>query len=570
MSAPATTVKESEASETKLPQQSDWITQQNTSATSSPSETTNLVESSKEYIAPVQPRPKPITLVGTVKPVVEPTAFSGGSPSPTKQENKIHEQVAAFARRQPVLEKTSAEPELTSPQHPSPGKLNINRLSRFIAVAPEVDKSSGPEKPNPVEAPIQTRSFPDRASTEDVRTKPQPRSPSLNKPKVPLPLPLSLPSRQQSPRTETETEPVATESNSKMNAIIGTRPLPKPPVLAPREPLNTPVRSLPKEPERDPRPLPSPGFKSPAATVSPLRSPTKQSLDISVVLQDFFGSERPRRNYRVDAAEVLIQRSSLAPSKIQTLSEQLFQLSMDGKKQPAPAHHERTLFEREMYLCSHTFKSEAGRNMAEVYFWAGDEVPESSIEDAAIVAAREARSFGGTLVRLRQGRETAEFIQALGGIVITQRGSGNKYDSLAPHMLCGRRYHGHVVFDEVDFTPAALCSGFPYLITQRGRCYLWKGKGSSVDELSCARLIGMDYALSGEMEEIEEGREPATFWDLFDGANRFGSADHWRLKPNYDKYCSRLFLSDAASRKQVRLFFFWSPVARITCIANAY
>ncbi|KAI3337259.1 hypothetical protein HD806DRAFT_518164 [Xylariaceae sp. AK1471] len=549
-SAPAPTLTEPESSEIKMSQQGDSITQQDTSAPSSQPEVISLVNSSKkETLALAQPRPKPITLMSASKPVVKSTASAEASTAPSKPGNMIHEQVAAFARRQSMSENISNEPEATSPQHPSPGKLNIKRMSRFVAVAPEADKSSEPEQPKTVETPIQTRSFLDKAPTQDVQQKPQLRSPSLNKPKVPLPEPLSLRLKQQSSRTEIE--PVATESESKTNAPLGARPLPKPPGFAGRETLNSSARPLPKELERDPRPLPSPGLKSPAATVSPIRSPTKQSLDVSVVLQDFFGPDRPRRDYRVDAAELLMQRPNLAPPKIQTLNAQLFQFSVDGKKQPVPAHHERTLFEREMYLCSHSFRDLAGRKTVEVYFWAGDEVSESTIEDAATFVTREARFFGGTLVKLRQGKETPEFLQALGGIVITQRGSGNKYDSLAPHMLCGRRYHGHVVFDEADFTPSALCSGFPYLITQRGRCYLWKGKGSSVDELSCARLIGMDYALSGEMEEIEEGREPATFWDLFDGANRFGSADHWRLKPNYDKYCSRLFLSDAASKKQI-------------------
>lgn len=253
----------------------------------------------------------------------------------------------------------------------------------------------------------------------------------------------------------------------------------------------------------------------------------------------------------MDTAELLIQRPSLLPPKIHTLSAQLFQFTPDGKRQPVPAHHERTLFEGDMYLCAHSFNDSAGKKTLEVYLWAGVDVPEAIVEDAAVFAARETRSFGGTLVRLKQGKETPEFLQALGGIVITQRGPSNKYDSLAPHMLCGRRYGGHIVLDEVDFTASTLCSGFPYIITQGGRCYLWKGKGSDVDELSCARLIGMDYALSGELEEIEEGHEPVAFWELFGGANRFGSADHWRLKPGYDKYCSRLFLSDAASMKQI-------------------
>jgi hypothetical protein len=74
----------------------------------------------------------------------------------------------------------------------------------------------------------------------------------------------------------------------------------------------------------------------------------------------------------------------------------------------------------------------------------------------------------------------------------------------------------------------------------------------------------MDYALSGEMEEIEEGREPVTFWDLFDGANRFGSADHWRLKPNYDRYCTRLFMSNATSKQQVSRLSYGGRFAPLT------
>jgi len=186
-----------------------------------------------------------------------------------------------------------------------------------------------------------------------------------------------------------------------------------------------------------------------------------------------------------------------------------------------------------------------------VYFWAGDEVPEAVVEDVQVFLSREARSLGGRLIKLRQGKETAEFLQALGGIVITRRGSRNKYDYLAPNMLCGRRYLGQVVFDEVDFSPKSLCSGFPYLVTQQGKCYLWKGKGSDVDELSCARLIGTDLALMGELVEVEDGKEPGAFWNMFDGGSKTGSADHWRLKPNYDRYCGRLFRSDAASRQQV-------------------
>ncbi|KAI0458319.1 hypothetical protein F5B21DRAFT_23038 [Xylaria acuta] len=545
--APPTTTGESKSNSPKRSRAESSAVQWDNTASSS--QVNPLDSSKKEYAAPVQPRPKPTTLMGVSKLPTESTALDEATIDPSRPEGKIHEQIAAFAAQgqQLTTGKISDEPQQISPKSPSPGKLNVNRISRFVDAAPTVDKGSASERPKLSETSLKTRSILDKTSTQDMQQKPQPRSPSLNKPKVPLPVASTLPPKQQTSRTEAEV--IDTQPESKGIAPVGPRPLPKPPVITSSESLDSSARPLPREP--DSRPLPSPGLKSSAVTVSPLRSPTKQSLDTSGMLRDFFGSDRPHRDYRVDAAELLMQRPDSTPSKVQTLSAQLFQLSADGKKQPVPAHHERTLFEHEMYICAHSFNDKTGRKTVQVYFWAGDEVPGSIIEDAEVFVAREARAFGGALIKVKQGRETPEFLEALGGIVITQRGSGNKYDSLAPHMLCGRRYHGHVVFDEVDFASSALCSGFPYLITQAGRCYLWKGKGSSVDELSCARLIGMDYALSGELEEVEEGNEPAAFWDLFGGATRFGSADHWRLKPNYDKYSSRLFLSDAASEQQI-------------------
>ncbi|KAI6373654.1 hypothetical protein MCOR25_003426 [Pyricularia grisea] len=301
------------------------------------------------------------------------------------------------------------------------------------------------------------------------------------------------------------------------------------------------IRPLPIQP-RD-----GPSSPQPA---SPVRSPTKYASEIATELNEFFGRSRPKRDYSVDAAELLMHRPP-EPAKVKTQSVQLFRIGPDGKKQVVPAHQERMLFEREMYLCGHTFLDGSGRQTSEVYFWAGDQVPPSAIEDAQLFVGREARALGGKLIGFPQGKETPEFLQALGGIVIVRRGSSNKYDSLAPSMLCGRRFQGQVTFDEVDFSPHSLCSGFPYLITQNGKCFLWKGKGSDVDELSCARLIGMDLALMGELVEVDDGNETPEFWNIFDGQMRAGSADHWRLKPNYQKYCGRLFRSDAGDEQQI-------------------
>lgn len=491
-------------------------------------------------------------------------------PSPSKEpgsSSKIHEQVAAFAalrKQQPSPTKTSptketSEPEPVESRAPTPKKLDTKRMSKFFDQASQPPlKSPGPEpskETKQASSPPPESSLEKPPSPEAPKTQPQP-----SPPKEEIPPKTSSPVI--SPRTAEPTannnQPAQSSPRSSGNALFGARPLPTTPKKSSQEGSRPTSRQLPQEPPKPSPPQakpsppqPEPKLSSPMAS-PPLRSPTQPE---SSGLEEFFGTDRPKRNYHADAAEILMRRPPLVGPSIHTITAQLFQFAPDGKKVRVPSHQERTLFEREMYLCFHVFNNEAGKKTTEVYFWAGDEVSPAEVEDASIFVSKEAKAVGGKVVKLQQSKETPEFLQALGGIVVTQRGSGNKYDSLAPHMLCGRRHLGHVVFDEVDFSPSSLCSGFPYLVTQAGRCYLWKGKGSGVDELSCARLIGMDFALSGEMTEIEDGQEPDEFWGLFNngggGGSKSASADHWRLKPNYEKYCSRLFYSDAASKEQV-------------------
>ncbi|KAK0645856.1 hypothetical protein B0T16DRAFT_412071 [Cercophora newfieldiana] len=466
-----------------------------------------LVDSSKRIPDEVPMTPgRPITIVDS------PTAKTRPR-SPTK----VHEQVAALAAlSQQQSSKPAGGDEPTS-QPSSPRKLDLKRRSQFL----DNQNQSSP-KPDPVKS--------------------RPSSPTKERPASPV--------RERSygrplGDDKLESKPAVPTKNS--STLFGGFGFGSKPPATEAQPQ---TEQKPQLPAKGSRPLPAPPSPARTPIASPARSPTKYGQEVTAMLSDFFGTERPRRNYTADTADILSRRPR-GFAKVQTQRAQLFQFSGDGKKVPVPTHNERVLFEREMYLCPHSFVNNAGKKINEVYFWVGDEVPQSVAEDAQLFAQREARAFGGQLVKLVQGKETCEFLQALGGIVIVRRGSSNKYDSLASNMLCGRRYLGQIAFDEVDFSPSSLCSGFPYLITQQGKCYLWKGKGSDVEELGCARLIGMDLALMGELLEVEEGREPASFWEIFDGGSRAHSADHWRLKPNYDRYCGRLFCSNSADRQQI-------------------
>lgn len=472
----------------------------------------SLVDSSKKRFAEQRP-----VSAGTRIALVDSSQPRNSSPASPK---KIHEQVSAFSPKPQVTEEKKDE---VPP--PSPRKLDMKRMSRFL-------DESGPQSPKNEPEPARSPSPPKR---------------TFGSPTSPRKLPLEP--------EKGQTQPAVSASNGA--AMFGESVTPKKPQAQADKPLPEPLNLRPRSPTKTQATRDAPATSNTSAHASPVstpaRSPSKSAGDVSAMINGFFGHGRPKRNYHVDAAELLMNRPK-GGSRVQTHKAELFQVTEQGKKIPVPAHYERVLFEREMYICSHTFTNEARKRISEVYFWSGDEVAPSAVEDAQVFVNREARSMGGTLIKMRQGKETAEFIQALGGIVIIRRGSSNKYDSLASNILCGRQYMGQIVFDEVDFSSSILCSGFPYLITQQGKCYLWKGKGAGVDELSCARLIGMDLALMGELVEMDEGQEPESFWDFFGGDRRaaLSSADHWRLKPSYEKYCSRLFCSDSAAQNQVR------------------
>ncbi|RAH75840.1 actin depolymerizing protein [Aspergillus japonicus CBS 114.51] len=200
-----------------------------------------------------------------------------------------------------------------------------------------------------------------------------------------------------------------------------------------------------------------------------------------------------------------------------------------------------------MYLCVHMFEAD-GNVRSEIHLWCGDDVPDAAVDDAQPFSRRMAKENGCKLEIIKQGKEPARFIQALGGILITRRGSSSRSSSSAIFMLCGRKHLGQMVFDEVNFSPSSLCSGYPFVISAMfGKLFLWKGLGSSAEEIGAARLIGMDLGLTGEFEEVGEGEEPESFFEVFPQYERTADekgANDWQLKPKLDRYRTRLLRVD--------------------------
>ncbi|EFR03985.1 hypothetical protein MGYG_06989 [Nannizzia gypsea CBS 118893] len=281
---------------------------------------------------------------------------------------------------------------------------------------------------------------------------------------------------------------------------------------------------------------------------SPTKTPAfAQSSEVSQMFSNFFLS-RPTAEDKVeiDPASVMMSRPGTYP-KIKTLAKQVWELAGDGKRKDLPGNQEYILFDESMYLCVHTFEKSSGGRATEVHLWCGDGVGEAAAEDTQLFARKVAREHNCKLELLKQGKETPNFIQALGGIMITRRGPSSRSNSSTQYMLCGRRHMGQIAFDEVDLSISNLCSGFTYIISgKNGKLFLWQGRGSTADEIGCARLIGMDIGLTGEIEEVAEGQEPSSFFESFPGQEKavFPSADYWQLKPKHEKYSCRLYRID--------------------------
>ncbi|KAI2694899.1 hypothetical protein CBS147317_7760 [Penicillium roqueforti] len=282
-----------------------------------------------------------------------------------------------------------------------------------------------------------------------------------------------------------------------------------------------------------------------------------QASEAREVIAGFFKTIPNARN-RMDIDPQLMVMRKPDDVKIRTMKLHIWELTGDGRRQELPSHLEYILYQGSMYLCVHTFETERG-NVSEVYLWRGDDVPDASVDNEQPFARKVARENSSKLQIIRQGNEPRRFIQALGGIMITRRGSSSRHNSSALYMLCGRKHLGEMTFDEVDYSLRNLCSGFPYVVSAPfGKLYLWKGKGSGPEETGAARLIGMDLGLTGEFEEVTEGEEPDDFFDVFAGPREAAPhmcQDYWKLKPKYNHFGMRLLRVDHEVNPPTR---FWN------------
>ncbi|KAL2871953.1 putative gelsolin repeat protein [Aspergillus lucknowensis] len=425
----------------------------------------------------------------------------------------------------------------------SPSATSVSEAQRdSLPPVPEKDPSPGPFPPTPSNRPsdMERRIY-------EVES--QERSPSIRSAFTP-PQPATSPSSPHGSQARSSLAQYSSPSPSPLRTNFRENHAYYSPRMAGHNTFL--ARSRDSSPFRKSLPSPPVPPKEPSVSTDQLSSPRSSvslvpQADESLEAISRFFNTFPRSSDRVNIDPQLMLANKNDGSRIRTLRKEIWEITGEGKKQDLPINQEYILYEGAMYLCVHVFE-EDGNTRTEVQLWCGDDVWGGAVDNALPFARKTARENGCKLEIVNQGKEPARFIQALGGILITRRGSSSRSSSSAIFMLCGRKHLGQMVFDEVDFTPRNLCTGYPFVLSAMfGKLYLWKGKGSSAEEIGAARLIGMDLGLTGEFEEVAEGEEPSNFYEAFPQKRETGDymrSGHWLLKPAHDHFRHRLLRVD--------------------------
>lgn len=334
-----------------------------------------------------------------------------------------------------------------------------------------------------------------------------------------------------------------------------------PPASTDLSKASAPTPTVARKPSTSATATPSSSRQS-SANIPP-SSPIPDTTASTETFKSFFGSCPSRSEpLDIDTASILSSRPSNPKLRTTRMSIHALEPST-GKLAPLPQQEQHILYTGELYLCTHAYTDEKGAKGTETYFWVGDDVTEAASNDALLFARKKAKEDGAKLVHVRQNKEPAGLLQALGGILITRRGTRSdpvcaRGSAQGAYMLCTRRHLSHIVFDEVPLSRGSFCSGFTFVVlSPQKKTYLWKGAGSGVEEYSTAKLTAMDLpGASGDMLDVDEGKEPREFHQVFFAAgdetkNVARSAEHWKQKSRReDRYNVRLFRVEEPSSER--------------------
>ncbi|XP_034455639.1 adseverin [Hippoglossus hippoglossus] len=181
-----------------------------------------------------------------------------------------------------------------------------------------------------------------------------------------------------------------------------------------------------------------------------------------------------------------------------------------------------------------------------IYTWQGASCTLDELTASAFLTVELDRSLGGSAVQVRvcQGKEPPHLLCLFKNnpLIVYKNGTSRLGGQAPPpptRLFQVRQNLATISrIAEVDARATSLNSNDAFLLKMAdGRGYLWKGKGSSEEEVNGAKYINKELKCSSN--SIMEGSEPDEFWDALGGKTEYQTSD--RLESQTMTHPPRLF-----------------------------
>ncbi|KAJ0065402.1 hypothetical protein NL108_009523 [Boleophthalmus pectinirostris] len=178
------------------------------------------------------------------------------------------------------------------------------------------------------------------------------------------------------------------------------------------------------------------------------------------------------------------------------------------------------------YLVLYSYKC-GGRTKHIIYTWQGKKCSKDELGGSAILTVQLDDSMGGvaTQVRVTQGKEPAHLVSLFKGnpMVVYLGGTSRDGGQSSPgetrlfHIRLSSTKATRAV--EVEPTASSLNTNDVFVLKTCDGVYLWKGVGAAEEEMGAAQYVAS--LLGGSVTEVEEKREPDSFWAALGGKKEY-------------------------------------------------
>ncbi|BFZ62061.1 hypothetical protein YB2330_003140 [Saitoella coloradoensis] len=504
----------------------------------------DVPEQSAPALAPA-PTPTPKPLPAPVKVIQNEKQAAPAPPEPIAPLSPTKTQITRFERPVPL------SPSSSVPQSPTRTELNRFKAAsgsvksvaeRWAQAASSTPVERG--RPEPIALPTRERSLSPKKREPDspvkldkLRTSAETEAKTVAtvsqpKPEVVAPKPLLAAKPDLSPKKAEM--PAKTEVDEKIVAPAPAAEV-KPTIVAPK-PVMTP-------------PSPQKIISSPlrSRSASPTKIPKTSSYkNISGFLRGW--SAKPDVS-RIDVASIHANKHvDMNESKERLLAQGW--VIENGRSVSIPLEEQHVLFENDLMVYLYVYKDESDEEKSIVFVWTGRGF-EGNQANGRSFADRVAREHGAEVVPISQAKEPGSFHRALGGVMVTRRGSRKRYDAGDSFMCIVRRVFGGVACEQVDLHGSQLSSGYAFVVSVIGQVFVWHGAGAHLDEVNAARKIAQEAAQDNTFIEVREGTEPDVFLDALGGEAKYASASFWAKKPDHENYMVRLYTIELGNANEI-------------------